>query len=157
MMEYHTIILYWTILMSLRLLMRDMLALMAKMTAHELPAQPRQTIEDHRVQLMSYALKVLQAICYATLPESRAVTPFFLATAFQLTVAVLDQEHKSLQAAGSNQETIRRCGSLKSLAAHYLDWAMQNKIPIKLDFDAPREWKCESVAQLSQLISLKSL
>ncbi|KAF7547529.1 hypothetical protein G7Z17_g7680 [Cylindrodendrum hubeiense] len=137
MMEYHSIALYWMIVMSLRLLLSDMLTLMPKANAPGIPANPQQEIEHHRIQLMKYALKVLQVICYATLTESRAVAPFFLAAPFQLTIAVLERECKSLRAADGNEGSIRRCESLKSLAVRYLDWSVQNKIPVKVDLYSP--------------------
>jgi hypothetical protein len=145
MMEYHSITLYWTIIMSLRLLLSDMLTLMVRTNVDEIPANLRLKIEDHRIQLMKYALNVLRTIFYATNMESSAVAPFAFVTAFQLTVAVLEQECKSLQAtAGSNEDRIRRCEGLKSLAVRYLDWAMQSKIPVKIDLDSPRKWKFAS-------------
>lgn len=145
MMEYHAITLYWTIVISLRLLLSDILTLMVKTDAKEMPVNPRQTIGEHRIQLRKYALNVLQTICYATLKESRTVAPFFFATAFQLTVAILERECKSLQASGDNEDGIRRCKSLKSLAVGYLDWAIQNKIPVKMDLHSPGEWELESI------------
>lgn len=145
MLEYHSITLYWTIIMSLRLVMSDMLTFMVRTGVDGIPANSRHKIEDHRVQLMKYALNVLQTICYATHTESRAVGPFVVATAFQLTVAVLERERKSLQAAaGSNQDRIRRCDGLKNLAVRYLDWAMQNKIPVKIALDSLRKWEFAS-------------
>ncbi|KAH6880656.1 hypothetical protein B0T10DRAFT_581188 [Thelonectria olida] len=99
MMEYHSIAVYWTIVMSLRLLLSDMLTLVPRTNAYGLSTNPEQMIESHRIQLMKYSLKVLQAICYSTLAESRAVAPF-LAAPFQLTVVVLERECKFLQAAG---------------------------------------------------------
>lgn len=122
MLDYHSITMYWTIIMSLRLLLSDMLTLMVRTNVDGMPANSRQKIEDHRIQLMKYALGVLRTICYATHTESRAVAPFAFTTAFQLTVAVLERECKSLQAAaGSNEDRIRRCEGLKSLAVRYLD------------------------------------
>lgn len=61
--------------------------------------------------------------------------PFFFASAFQLTVAVLEREFQTLQAAGSSEINVARCKSLKCLAVRYLHWASQNKIPVKLDLD----------------------
>lgn len=147
MMEYHSFTLYWTIIMSLRLLLSDMLTLMITTNVDGMPANSRHKVEDHRIQLMKHALNVLRTICYATHTESRAVAPFAFATAFQLTVAVLERECKSLQAAaGSNEDGIRRCESLKSLALRYLNWAMQNKIPVKIDLDSPRKWEFAFIA-----------
>ena len=136
MMDYNSITLYWTIIMSLRLLRIDMLTLMITRNPGGMPANARQMIEDHRIQLMKYALNVLQTICYATLVESRAVAPFSVTTAFQLTVAVLERECESLQAAGGNEGGIRKCESLKRLAVRYLDWATRNTIPVKIDLDS---------------------
>ena len=151
MMEYHSISLYWTIIMSLRLLLSDMLALMVRTNAGGLPANSRQKIEDHRIQLMKYALNVLRTICYATHTESRAVAPFALTTAFQLTVVVLERECKSLQAeGGKKEEKIRRCDGLKSLAVRYLDWALQYKIPVTIDLESPRKWSLATIAEVEK-------
>jgi hypothetical protein len=147
MMEYHSITLYWTIIMSLRLLLSDMLTLMVKANIEGMPSNSRAKIEDHRIQLIKYSLNVLRTICYATHIESRAVAPFAFATAFQLTVVVLERECKSLRAAVvSNEDGIRRCEGLKSLAVRYLDWATQNMIPVKIDLDSPRKWEFTSIA-----------
>ena len=133
--------------LSLYLLLSDVLTLMVRTNVDGMPANSRQKIEDHRIQLMKYALNVLRTVCYATHTESRAVAPFAFATVFQLTVAVLERECKSLQAAaGSNEDRIRRCEGLKSLAVRYLDWAMQNKIPVKIDLDCPKKWEFGSIA-----------
>jgi hypothetical protein len=140
MLEYHAITLYWTIIMPLRLLLGDMLTLMVRIGIEGMPANSGQKIEDHRIQLMKYALNVLKTICYATHTENRAVGPFVFATAFQLTIAVLERERSSLEVAESNQDRIRRCDGLKSLAGRYLDWAMQNKIPVKIDLGSLRKW-----------------
>lgn len=146
LLEYHSITTYWTIIMSLRLLLSDMLTLMVRTDENGMPANSRQKIEDHRIQLMKYALNVLRATCYATHTESNAVAPFAFATAFQLTVAVLERECKSLQAAtGDNEDKIRRCEGLKSLAVRYLDWAMRNKVPVKIDLYSPRKWEFGSL------------
>ncbi|KAH8649253.1 hypothetical protein BX600DRAFT_517630 [Xylariales sp. PMI_506] len=136
MMEYHTIALYWTIVMSLHLLLSDMLMLMVRTDVHAGSANLGQKIEGHRARLLEYALRVLQSICYATLPESRAVAPFFFATSFQLTIAVMERECKFLQVAGNNEDEIQKCKSLQSLAVRYLDWARQNKISVKLDLES---------------------
>jgi hypothetical protein len=150
MLEYHSITLYWTIIMSLRLLLSDMLTLMVKTNVEGMPIDSRDKIENHRIQLMKYALNVLRTICYATHMESRSVAPFALVTAFQLTVAVLERECNSLQAAaGSDEESTRRCEVLKVLAVRYLDWAMQNKISVKIDLDFPRNWEFEYTASVS--------
>jgi hypothetical protein len=49
MMEYHSITLYWTIIMSLRLLLSDMLTLMVRTNVDEIRANLRLKIEDHRI------------------------------------------------------------------------------------------------------------
>lgn len=123
MLEYHSITLYWTIIMSLRLLLSDMLALMVRIGTAGMPPNTRDKIEDHRIQLMEYALNVLQTICYATHAENRAVGPCVVTAAFQLTIAVLERERNFLQAepAGSNEDRIQRCDGLKALAVRYLD------------------------------------
>lgn len=142
MLEYHSITLYWTIIMSLRLLLRDMLTFMIRIDIDGMSASLQQKIEDHRIQLMNAALSVLRTICYATCTENRAAGPFVFATAFQLTIVVLERERSFLQAAaaGSSRDSIQRCDKLKSLAVRYLDWAMQNKIPVKMELDAFRKW-----------------
>lgn len=147
MIEYHSVTLYWTSVMSLRLLLCDMLALMAARGGGVVPgggvggdgdggvpvASPQQVIAHHRVQLLRYARKAVQAICYATLAESRAAAPFFVATAFQLAVAVFAREKELLEAEGGAEDAIRRCERLRELAERYLQWAGRNKIPIKMD------------------------
>ncbi|KAF4470576.1 hypothetical protein FALBO_2512 [Fusarium albosuccineum] len=102
MLEYHSITLYWTVIMSLRLLLSDMLAFMA-----------------------------------------RIVGPFVVTTAFQLTNAVLERERNFLQAeaAGTNQDRIQKCDGLRAVAARYLDCAVRNKIPIKIDLGSLRNWE----------------
>lgn len=138
MLEYHSITVYCTIIMSLRLRLNDMLSLMVSRNVHGMPPFSRGKIEDHLTRLMAHALNVLRTICYATQTESRAVTPFAFTTAFQLTVSVLERECKSPQAAtGSDEDMIRNCEGLKRLALRYLDWAVQNKTSIKMDLDSP--------------------
>ncbi|KAJ5287113.1 hypothetical protein N7478_002799 [Penicillium angulare] len=137
MMEYHALTLYWTIVMTIRLLLSDLLTLLVKKASEKIPANAEEQIKAHHAQLMKYSLNVLQAICYATLSKSRAVAPFFFASSFQLTVLVLDRECKYLQADEKSEVEIRRCEGLKSLAIRYLDWASQNKIPVKLDLNSP--------------------
>ncbi|KAJ5087927.1 hypothetical protein N7456_011543 [Penicillium angulare] len=137
MMEYHALALYWTIVMTIRLLLSDLLTLMVKRASQKIPPNAEDMIKAHHAQLMKYSLNVLQAICYATLEKSRAVAPFFFASSFQLTVLVLDRECKYLQAAGKGEVEIRRCEGLKNLAMRYLDWASQSKIPVKMDLDSP--------------------
>ncbi|KAF2503124.1 hypothetical protein BU16DRAFT_30061 [Lophium mytilinum] len=147
MLEYHSVTMYWTIIMSLRLLLSDMLTLMVWTNVDGMPANSPQRIEDHRIKLMKYALNVLQTICYATHMENREVAPFVFATAFQLTVAVLERECKSLrEAAGNHENRVMRCEGLKSLAVRYLDWAVQNKIPVTIDLDSLRKWEFASIA-----------
>jgi hypothetical protein len=148
MLEYHSITLYWTIIMSLRLLLSDILALMVRIGANRMPPNTRDKIEDHRIQLMRYALNALQTICYAAHAENRAVGPFVVTTAFQLAIAVLERERTFLQAepAGSSEDRIRRCDGLKALAVRYLDWAVQNKIPVKIDLGCLRNWEFTSTA-----------
>lgn len=141
MLEYHSIALYWTIIMSLRLLLSDMLIFMVRSGIDGMPDNSREVIEDHHIRLMKYAVNVLQTICYATHTENRVVGPFVFATAFQLTIAVLERERSSLQAeAESDQHKIRSCDGLKNLAVQYLDWAMQNKIPVEIDLSSLRKW-----------------
>lgn len=150
MLDYHSITLYWTIIMSLRLLLSDMLTLMVKTNIDGIPMDSRNKIENHRFQLMNYATNVLRTICYATHMESRSTAPFVLVTAFQLTVAVLERECNSFQAApGNDEESIRRCEGLKVLAVRYLDWARQNKISVKIELDSPRNWEFDRTASVS--------
>ncbi|KAJ3526805.1 hypothetical protein NM208_g11011 [Fusarium decemcellulare] len=135
MLEYHSVTLYWTVIMSLRLLLSDMLAFMARIGMDGIHPSIRDKIEDHRMQLMKYALNVLQTICYATHAENRAVGPFVVTTAFQLTHAVLERERNFLQAeaAGSNQDRIQKCDGLKAVAARYLDCAVSASFKAVLD------------------------
>lgn len=91
MLEYHSITLYWTVIILLRLLLSDMLISMVRIGMNAMPANSRQRIQDHRVQLNDHALKVLQTICYAIHMENKTLGRFVFATAFQLAIAVLER------------------------------------------------------------------
>lgn len=139
MREHHILTLFWTTAMSLRLLLSDMLALMLTMALQENHQDLRGESEQHRAILMSYAQKVVQTIGYGALRENRSVSPFFLATAFQMAIVTLERECDALKANDGNEYAVYRCENMRNLAAHYIEWAMQNKIPIKVDMRLPRQ------------------
>lgn len=148
LMEYNSITTYWTIIISLRLLLSDMLILMVRTRSNRAPLEAQRSIQEHRNQLMRYSLKVLRTTCYATYTENHAAAPFAFVAAFQLAVAVLDRESHFIGAAETNRELqIRRYQGLKAVALRYLDWAMTNKIPVKIDMDSPPKWRFASTKQ----------
>ncbi|KAJ5081042.1 hypothetical protein N7456_013280 [Penicillium angulare] len=103
MLEYHSLTLYWTITMSLRLVLSDMLIYVISTGMDGIPASSAGKVEDNRVQLMDYAINVLRTICYAIDTENRAIGPFVFATAFQLAIAVLEREHGFLKTTPGQQ------------------------------------------------------
>ncbi|KAH8892648.1 hypothetical protein GQ53DRAFT_840960 [Thozetella sp. PMI_491] len=133
MKEYHITTLYWTTVISLRLLLSDILALIIEISPHGMPANPSRDVEQHRYHLMDSAQKVLRAIPFASLKENAATVPFFLVSGIQMTIETLDRERETLASRGENETLIIRCRGLRDLAASYLDWAMRNKIPIRVD------------------------
>ncbi|KAJ3495304.1 hypothetical protein NLG97_g3491 [Lecanicillium saksenae] len=141
MLDYQSVALYWTIIMLLRLLLADMLKLMAQFDDNTIASNAQQQAEEHRIRLMKYALNVLQTICYATDTESRAVGPFVFVTAFQLATAALEHEHRALQRdAVGDVGGMERCDKLKALALEYLEWSTKNKIPVKIDLEMFKRW-----------------
>ncbi|KAI1394363.1 uncharacterized protein F4822DRAFT_424842 [Hypoxylon trugodes] len=139
MREHHIVTLFWTTAMSLRLLLSDMLTTMLTIPPlHDIYDQVLGEIEQHRIKLMGYAQKVIHTIGYGALKENRAVAPFFLATAFQMAIVTLERECETLRACGRDKDTISRCERMKDLAVLYVEWAAQNKIPIKMDMNVPR-------------------
>jgi hypothetical protein len=137
MTAYHAIALHWTTAMSLHLLMSDMLALMISVEHHRMPPDPLGKIEEHRARLMIYTEKILQSIVYIEMGENRPITPFFLATAFQMAIVALGRECETLRLEGGDDAEMRRCENMKGLATRYMDWATQNRIPIKMNVNIP--------------------
>lgn len=131
--EYQAISLYWAITMALHLLLSDMLGLMIRIGPFQTPEGPQDKIEDHRAQLVVCAEKVVRSIRFAELKEHRTVAPFFLAISFQMTITVLERECEILRTRGCDPAAVARYESMKELASQYMNWAMRNKISIKLD------------------------
>lgn len=147
LLDYHSVTLFWTIIMWLRLVLADLLTSIANQGATGVPACLQHKAEDHRIQLMKYAQKVVQSLCYAAQTESREVGPFVFVTAFQLAVVVLKRERKLLQAADDCDEAkLRRCDDLEGLVVHYLNWITEEKIPVKIDLRTLTKWGQEHIA-----------
>lgn len=136
MLKYQSVSLYWTIIILLRLLLSDILALMGTTKLYSESTNWKDEYDNHRHQLMKYAQMVLQTISYATCKENREAGPFVFATAFQVAACVLHRECSLLREPGCSRDAIQQCGNLKSLAVYYLDWITQNKIPVRLDLRA---------------------
>ncbi|CAG9985156.1 unnamed protein product [Clonostachys byssicola] len=133
MHEYQAFTLYWTVVMSLHLQLRDMASMMMAISSQFIPTDPAKDIQRHRAQLVMYAENVLRAIAFAENVANRRLAPFFITTAFQMTTVVLEKECEILRGEHGNLEIIHRYEAMKALAWRYMKWGLQSKIPIKLD------------------------
>ncbi|CAH0048164.1 unnamed protein product [Clonostachys solani] len=133
MHEYQAFTLYWTIVISLRLQLSDVVSMMMAINSQFIPADPEKEIHRHRTQLVRYAENVLRAIAFAENVANRRLAPFFITTAFQMTTVVLEKECEVLRGEHGNLEIIHRYEAMKALAWRYMKWGLQSKIPIKLD------------------------
>jgi hypothetical protein len=133
MLVYHAITTHWTVIMSLRLLLSDILTFMSKIDSTNIPVNHRDISREHQIQLMTDARNVLRTICYATDTDSKAVAPFAFTAAFQLTVKVLDREiSTSATAVEQHESSLQEYLALRDLATKYLQWASRTKIPVTM-------------------------
>jgi len=147
MRDYHAVSLHWTTVMSLRLLISDILAVLMTVQSRQLlPGDPMAEIEHHCAQLTRYTQKVLQVIPYVQQPNIRTLAPFFLATGFQMATVILERQCRTLRTGGAGEAEIRQCEETQTLIARYMDWVAKSKILIRVDVDPLlHQWKLRRI------------